>query len=89
MNNAYTSSSTWSSIKPIKTTYHILGEDFEIEGATSIQMITLISTLNLLGRPFYNEVKKQGVNFDTELDEFIQKRLSVIERDLKIDKILD
>lgn len=69
--------------------YHILGEDFEtsnyLDGTTAV----MISTLNVLGRPFYEELKKNNVSFPQEMDEFIQQRLKVLERDMKIESIIE
>jgi len=73
----------------ISTIYHILGEDFEtgnyLDGTTAV----MISTLNVLGRPFYEELKKNNVSFPQEMDEFIQQRLKVLERDMKIESIIE
>lgn len=73
----------------ISTIYHILGEDFEtgnyLDGTTAV----MISTLNVLGRPFYEELKKNNVSFPKEMDEFIQQRLKVLERDMKIESIIE
>jgi len=70
------------------TIYHILGEDFEtsnLDGTTAV----MISTLNVLGRPFYEELKKNKISFPQEMDEFIQQRLKVLERDMKIESIIE
>ena len=48
----------------------------------------MISTLNVLGKPFYEELKKNNVSFTDEMDKFIQQRLKVIDRDKKIDSII-
>ena len=72
----------------ISTIYHILGEDFEsnyLDGTTTV----MISTLNVLGRPFYEELKKNKISFPQEMDEFIQQRLKVLERDMKIESIIE
>lgn len=73
----------------ISTIYHILGEDFEtsnyLDGTTAV----MISTLNVLGRPFYEELKKNKISFPQEMDEFIQQRLKVLERDMKIESIIE
>ena len=68
--------------------YHILGEEFEtnsyLDGTTAV----MISTLNVLGRPFYEELKKNNVSFPDDMDKFIQQRLKVLDRDKKIDSII-
>jgi hypothetical protein len=49
----------------------------------------MICTLNVLGRPFYEELKKNKISFPQEMDEFIQQRLKVLERDMKIESIIE
>jgi hypothetical protein len=69
--------------------YHILGEDFESNVALDGTTAVMISTLNILGRPFYEELKKNNVSFPDDMDEFIQQRLKVLERDMKIESIIE
>ena len=71
-----------------KSKYHILGEEFEIDGYLDGSTAVMISTLNVLGKPFYEELKKNNVSFTDEMDKFIQQRLKVIDRDKKIDSII-
>ena len=68
--------------------YHILGEDFETNGYLDGTTVIMISTLNVLGKPFYEELKKNNVSFPDDMDEFIQQRLKVLDRDKKIDSII-
>lgn len=68
--------------------YHILGEDFETNGYLDGTTAVMISTLNVLGKPFYEELKKNNVSFPNDMDEFIQQRLKVLDRDKKIDSII-
>ena len=68
--------------------YHILGEDFETNGYLDGATAVMISTLNVLGKPFYEELKKNNVSFPDDMDEFIQQRLKVLDRDKKIDSII-
>ena len=71
-----------------KSKYHILGEDFETNGYLDGTTVIMISTLNVLGKPFYEELKKNNVSFPNDMDEFIQQRLKVLDRDKKIDSII-
>jgi hypothetical protein len=71
-----------------KSKYHILGEEFEIDGYSDGTTAVMISTLNVLGKPFYEELKKNNVSFPDDMDKFIQQRLKVIDRDKKIDSII-
>ena len=68
--------------------YHILGEDFETNGYLDGTTVIMISTLNVLGKPFYEELKKNNVPFPDDMDKFIQQRLKVLDRDKKIDSII-
>jgi hypothetical protein len=68
--------------------YHILGEEFETSGYLDGTTAVMISTLNVLGRPFYEELKKNNVSFPDDMDKFIQQRLKVLDRDKKIDSII-
>ena len=70
------------------STYHILGEDFESNGYLDGTTAVMISTLNVLGKPFYEELKKNNVSFPDDMDKFIQQRLRVLDRDKKIDSII-
>lgn len=77
----------------LKTSYHILGEDIELEGFQNEWLLTQISHLNTyarigLGKIFYEELKNNGLVFPNKIDEVIQKRLLIIERDKKIDYII-
>jgi hypothetical protein len=71
-----------------KSKYHILGEEFEIDGYLDGSTAVMISTLNVLGKPFYEELKKNNVSFTDDMDKFIQQRLKVLDRDKKIDSII-
>jgi hypothetical protein len=73
----------------ISTIYHILGEDFETSNYLDGSTVVMICTLNVLGRPFYEELKKNKISFPQEMDEFIQQRLKVLERDMKIESIIE
>lgn len=73
----------------ISTIYHILGEDFETSNYLDGSTVVMISTLNILGRTFYEELKKNNVSFPDDMDKFIQQRLKVLERDMKIESIIE
>jgi len=57
-------------------------------------MATHLSHLNTyarigLAKVYYEELKKNKIIFSEDVDEIIQKRLLVIERDRKINSIID
>lgn len=73
-----------------KTTYHILGEDVEFtnsykDGNTAI----MIATLNVLGKPFLDELHKNNVFFSKEIEEYLEVKFRWIERDKKIGDIIN
>ncbi len=83
-----------SSLKLNVTSYtrkfHVLGEDFELTNNYGFDsnLVIIISTLNVLGRPFWEELKKQNVYLPDELKDFIEKRLVILDRDVKINSII-
>lgn len=82
---------TWGNagISISKSKYHILGEDYEFDGYVESHTVILISTLNVLGRPFWEELKKNNVYVDEEMKKFIERRLTILDRDKKIDDIIN
>jgi hypothetical protein len=73
----------------VKTKYHILGEDVEVSGYVDGNTAMMISTLNVLGKPFYDELKKNNVSFSNEIEDFLKQKFKILERDTKIDSILE
>jgi hypothetical protein len=71
-----------------KTTYHILGEDIQIDGYTDPNLAVVISTLNVLGKPFYDELKKNNITLPLEIEEYLEVKFKILERDRKIKDIL-
>lgn len=71
-----------------KSTYHILGEDVEVDGYKDNSIVMIIATINVLGRPYYDELLKQGVVLPSEISTFLERRLLILERDRKIDSII-
>lgn len=72
-----------------KSKYHILGEDVEVSGNLDGTTAMMISTLNVLGKPFYDELKKNKVSFSNEIEDFLKEKFKIMERDSKIDSILE
>jgi hypothetical protein len=72
-----------------KVKYHILGEDVEVDGYIDGTTAMMISTLNVLGKPYYDELKKNNVSFSNDIEEYLKVKFKVMERDTKIDSILD
>ena len=71
-----------------KITYHVLGEDIEVEGYGDPHLAVAISTLNVLGKPFYDELKKNNITLPSEIEEYLEVKFKILERDRKIKDIL-
>ena len=88
-NLVYSAGTGAFSISTYKSTYHILGEDYEVKSTyTDPNLSIVISTLNVLKRPFWEELKKQNIKFDDDLENFIEKRLKIYDRDEKLESLL-
>lgn len=79
-----------STLSPISNRYNILGEevDLEVNDYNGSFAIT-IATLNVLGRPFYEELKKQPISLSNEVIEIIERRLTITERERKINSVIN
>ena len=71
-----------------KTTYHVLGEDIQVDSYANAELGIAISTLNVLGKPFYDQLKKNNITLPTEIEEYLEKKFKILERDRKIKDIL-
>ena len=81
---------SWGSatIQQQKTIYVILGEEYETNGYPDPTLGMAIATLNVLGKPYWLELKKQNFTFGYDIDGFIEERIIVLDRDKKIDDLL-
>jgi len=68
--------------------YHILGEDVTVSGSKDGTTAMMIAALNVLGRPFYEELRKNDVCFPPDIEEYLQERFRVEDRNDKIENIL-
>ena len=71
-----------------KTTYHVLGEDIEVDAYSDPNLAVVISTLNVLGKPFYDELKKNNITLPLDIEEYLEQKFKILERDRKIKDIL-
>lgn len=72
-----------------KIKYHVLGKDIEVSGSYKDATTALyVSLVNIHGKQFYDEVKKQGVDFPTEIEEYLKVALISWERDKKLNILL-
>lgn len=79
------STSTTFNPLPGKVVYHVLGENIEVNGFVDANLMMIISTLNILKKPYYNELKKNNCNFPKEIEDY----LKVAFRDDLIDSIIN
>lgn len=75
---------TSATISPQKVTYHVLGEDIEVSGYYDTNLIMIIATLNILKKPYYDELKKNRFKFPEEIDNCLRIGF----RDNLIDEIM-
>ena len=75
---------TSATIAPQKVTYHVLGEDIEVSGYYDTNLIMIIATLNVLKKPYYDELKKNKFKFPEEIDNCLRIEF----RDNLIDEIM-
>ena len=75
---------TSATISPQKVTYHVLGEDIEVSGYYDTNLIMIIATLNVLKKPYYDELKKNKFKFPEEIDNCLRIGF----RDNLIDEIM-
>jgi hypothetical protein len=71
------------------TNYHVLGEDIFVSGYQDQNLIIMISTLNILGKPFLDELHKNSAFFPTEIEKYLTEKFKWLERDKKIDDIIN
>lgn len=78
--NLYYSTSTGNFTTTIaKTTYHVLGEDIEVDGFRDGMTAIMVAQLNILGKEFYYELKKQDCHFPSQIDEFLKNKFEIEE----------
>jgi hypothetical protein len=80
---------TVSGFSSFKTKYHVLGEDVEVSGYQDGHTTIIIATLNVLGKPFLDELHKNNTFLPTEIEEYLEKKFKWLERDKKIDDIIN
>lgn len=89
--NIYTTTSTSGNftLNPLLSKYNILGEEFEIDGYQDPTIAIILSSINIMGKPFYDDLKKQGIHLPEEIDNFLQNKFRILERDSKIDSVIN
>ena len=72
----------------LSTYYHLLGQDIEVMGHKSIEIATIVSLINVLGKAYYHDIKKQGISLPKEIETFLEENIVSFERDKKISSII-
>lgn len=90
---SHTHNNTFGNVSIAKTKYFILGEEYECNTyndvmVNHIQIAMIIATLNILGEPFWIDLKKQGCVLNSDMANFIETRLKIINRNNKVEDIL-
>lgn len=75
----YSNSSGTFTTHVTKATYNVLGEDIEVDGFRDGMTAIMVAQLNVLGKEFYYELKKQDCHFPKEIDNFLQKKFEIEE----------
>ena len=75
----YSNSSGTFTTQLAKTTYHVLGEDIEVDGFRDGMTAIMVAQLNILGKEFYYELEKQDCHFPQQIDEFLKNKFEIEE----------
>lgn len=75
----YSNSSGTFTTQLAKTIYNVLGEDVEVDGFRDGMTCLMVAQLNVLGKEFYYELKKQDCHFPQQIDDFLQKKFEIEE----------
>lgn len=71
------------------TKYYILGEYVEVKNYYhDTNLAVIISLINVLGKPFYDSLKENYISLPNEIEEYLQNKFKILERDEKINKII-
>lgn len=71
-------------------TYNVLGEEVEVDSSTRDPFLAQnLALINVLGKPFYDELIKNGFIFTGKIEKVLIRRLQILERDKKINSVLD
>ena len=86
---SHTHNNTFGNVSIAKTKYFILGEEYECNITyNDVKVAMIIATLNILGEPFWIDLKKQGCVLNSDMANFIETRLKIINRNNKVEDIL-
>jgi len=93
-NNLYTSCTSNINISGgfnmFSTNYYILGEYVEVKSQFhDTNLAIIVSSINVLGRAFYDSLKENYVYLPSEIEEYLQNKFKILERDEKINKIIE
>lgn len=84
--NGTISGDAWNSSIKFYTEVYILGDYIKNISLSDIE-VNMISTLNVLGEPYWKELKRLDYAFSEDVEEFIEKRIKIERRNKNIDII--
>lgn len=82
---ANNNSNNWT-VTDIKKTYTVLGEKIKLIKNDTTGII--ITNINLMGKKYYDELKKQDVEIPSELKTLLDEKIIQLERNYKLNKII-
>lgn len=72
------------------STYNVLGEKVEVESSVRDPFLAQnLALINVLGKPFYEELVKNGFTFTEKIEKVLQIKFKILERDKKINSVLN
>ena len=71
------------------TKYSIFGEEVEVDSDRDPFLAQNLALINVLGKPFYDELIKNGFVFPKKIEGVLQNKFRILERDKKISSVLD
>jgi hypothetical protein len=69
-------------------TYNVLGKDIKVPINNDIYLSMIISSINIIGKPYYDEIRKQGIILPNEITSHLDASFRILDRDNKIDSII-
>ncbi len=72
--NGFSTIKSEYTISSPKTTYNIFGEDVIVDSYRDTMVSIMVAQLNILGKDFYYELKKQDISFPSQIEEFLLKK---------------
>ncbi len=82
------SAGAYLTISSPKTVYNVLGDDIEVDGYKDYNIANTVALINVLGKPYFDEIKKQGISLPDEIEKVLEEKFRILERDKKINSVI-